>query len=137
MRLIYFTNFICKKYTEFHDVKLDTLLITDSENAASNCDKRSSKSIVPNETSAIPGFTSLEYSFNGDDKEPNDKPGEVVRRDGRKSIAFQRHSVHQINLSKKVKNSLVILFPFLFHFLTKTCFLCISLSYNIFLGHRF
>ena len=74
--------------------------ILDSENA--NCDKRSSKVVVANESSSVPGFTSLEYSFNGETKGTDDKSTEVVRRDGRKSIAFQRHSVHQINLSKKV-----------------------------------
>ena len=79
------------------------LFILDSENA--NCDKRSSKAVVSNEASSIPGFTSLEYSFNGENKETDDRSGEVVRRDGRKSITFQRHSVHQINLSKKVKTT--------------------------------
>ena len=79
------------------------IFILDSENA--NCDKRSSKVVVSNEASSIPGFTSLEYSFNGENKETDDRSGEVVRRDGRKSITFQRHSVHQINLSKKVKTT--------------------------------
>ena len=77
------------------------LFFLDSENA--NCDEKSSKVVVSDESSSVPGFTSLEYSFNGEIKETDDKSREVVRRDGRKSIAFQRHSVHQINLSKKVE----------------------------------
>ena len=77
----------------------------DSENVASNCDKKSSKFVVPNDTNATTGFTSLEYSFNGEAKDTNDKSNEVVKREGKKSIPFIRHSVHQINLSNKVNST--------------------------------
>ena len=77
----------------------------DSENVPSNCDKKSSKFVVPNDTKTTTGFTSSEYSFNGEAKDAHDKSNEVVKREGKKSIPFIRHSVHQINLSNKVNSA--------------------------------
>ena len=57
---------------------------------------------VSNDSTSNTGYTSLEYSCN---HESQDKSKEVVKRNQneKKSITFQRHSVHQINLSKKVQ----------------------------------
>ena len=81
------------------------MFIIDSENVSSNCDKKSSNTMVPNNTNSTAGFTSLEYSCNGEAKDANDESSEVVRREGKKSIPFVRHSVHQINLSNKVNSA--------------------------------
>ena len=56
-------------------------IIIDSENVSSNCDKKSSKFVVPNDTNTTTGFTSLEYSFNEEADDANDNSSEVVKRE--------------------------------------------------------
>ena len=49
------------------------------------------------------GYMSLTYSYSEVNKEEQNNLEKVVKRNGKKSITFQRHSVHQINISNKVR----------------------------------
>jgi hypothetical protein len=76
----------------------------ESEKATLNCDK--GPSMLCMTTGSTPeGYMSLTYSYGEVNKEEGDNVGQVVKRNGKKSITFQRHSVHQINISNKVRNA--------------------------------
>ena len=79
------------------------ILFLESENASLNCDKESSMFCMKNDSSQE-GYLSLTYSYNNVNTNDDNSVEKVLKRNVKKSIGFQRHSVHQINISNKVRN---------------------------------
>ena len=74
----------------------------DSEKGSlTNCDNPSSISIA-NKDLINTEFTSQEASLNNANNIEENKVSDCAKRNDKKSIAFNRHSVHQINISNKV-----------------------------------
>ena len=74
----------------------------DSEKGSlTNCDNPSSISIA-NKDLINTEFTSQDTSLNNAKNIEENKVSDCAKRNDKKSIAFNRHSVHQINISNKV-----------------------------------
>jgi hypothetical protein len=86
----------------FYTKKL--ILFIESANAKLNCNKGSSMLCMTTD-STPEGYMSLTYSYGEVNKKEESNLDKVVKRNGKKSIGFQRHSVHQINISNKVKHA--------------------------------
>ena len=69
-----------------------------------NCDNPSPASTT-NEDLNKTEFTSQDTSLNNASNIGENKVSDCAKRNDKKSIAFNRHSVHQINISNKVTSN--------------------------------
>ena len=79
----------------------DSCLLDSEKGNVTNCDNPSSISTANKDLNKIE-FTSQDASLNNAKNIEENKFSDCAKRNDKKSIAFNRHSVHQINISNKV-----------------------------------
>ena len=80
---------------------IDSYLIDSEKGNITNCDNPSSISTTNKDLNKTE-FTSQDASMNNAKNIGENKDSDCAKRNDKKSIAFNRHSVHQINISNKV-----------------------------------
>ena len=83
------------------NLKFSSFLLDSEKGSLTNCDNPSSISIT-NKDLINTEFTSQEASLNNANNIEENQVSDCAKRNDKKSIAFNRHSVHQINISNKV-----------------------------------
>ena len=79
----------------------DSYLLDSEKGNVTNCDNPSSISTANKDLNKTE-FTSQDALLNNAKNIEENKVSDCAKRNDKKSIAFNRHSVHQINISNKV-----------------------------------
>ena len=95
-----------KSYLSFswgcYALEIYSFLLDSEKGNLTNCDNPSPASTTNDEDLNKTEFTSQDTSLNNASNIVENKVSDCAKRNDKKSIAFNRHSVHQINISNKV-----------------------------------